>query len=119
MNTRKIQKQAGGLVKNALIVTAGFAAAKIITSKVGAISGNPILAILVPVAGGLLAANMLPKGFGAPVAVGMGVAGAVNAVQTLAPSVANSIGLAGPLQVTYPGSLSVPGVSGYGDVVVE
>lgn len=119
MNTRKLSKQAGGLVQNALKVTAGFAVAKIITSKIAVVQANPVLSIAVPVIGGIIAGNMLPKSFGPAVAVGMAVAGGVNAVQTLAPSVANQIGLAGPLSVTYPASLVMPGVAGYGDVVVE
>jgi len=137
MNTAKIQRQAGGLVQSALKVTAGFAIAKLITSKVDYIAGNeekdikanPILAIAVPFIGALVAGNMLPKGIGPQIAVGMGVAGAVNAVQQLAPTVAGEIGLAGPMQVTYPGTFVMPGVagygsgysgvSGYGDAVVE
>lgn len=119
MNRRRITKQAGGLIQNALKVTAGFAVAKIITSRVPVIAANPILAIAVPIAGGLLAGNVLPKGIGPGVAVGMGVAAAVNAVQGLAPTVANQIGLAGPLSATFPQSLVMPGVAGYGDVVVE
>lgn len=119
MNTRRMKKQAGGLIQNSLKVAAGFAVAKLITSKLAIVQANPILGIAVPFVGAMIAGNALPKGFGPAVAVGMAVAGAVNGVQQLAPSVANSIGLAGPLSANYPGTFVMPGVAGYGDVVVE
>jgi hypothetical protein len=119
MNTRRVKKQAGSLIQNSLKAAAGFAVAKVITSKVGIIQSNPILGIAVPFVGAMFAGSVLPKGIAPAFAVGMAVAGAVNGVQQLAPTIANTIGLAGPLDVRYSGSLVMPGVAGYGDVVVE
>lgn len=104
------------IITDGLPVAAGFVAASML-SKVPFVQQNPILTAAAPLAGALAVSSFMGKKGGA-LATGMVVAGVVNGVRTLAPSVAPVVGLAG---TPYRSTL-LPGVAGqnnYPGVVVE
>lgn len=87
----------------ALKVTGGVVAANAL-QKIPFVAANPIVGAAAPIVLAMFGGKM----FGAEIATGMIVGGTINAVKTLAPSVATTVGLGTPYA-----SYNNPGVAGY------
>lgn len=98
----------GQIVNNDLPITGGFIAGNMVANLPFA-QTNPILSAVLPIAGGIVTPMVLKSDLGKNLGAGMVVAGVVNGVKTLLPSVAPIAGLAG---VPYRSTL-LPGVAGH------
>ncbi|MEL6357581.1 MAG: hypothetical protein AAFQ37_11700, partial [Bacteroidota bacterium] len=104
------------LLSDGLPVAGGFIAGSML-NQLSFVQQNPILSAAAPIAGAIVTPMVLGKRskMGKNLALGMAVAGVVNGIKVLAPSVAPLAGLSG---VPYRSVLS-PGVSGMPSVYVD
>jgi len=100
-------KQITSVVKTGAGVAAGLIAANFI-SQLSFAQSNPIVKVLLPVAGAIAVKSFVGKS-GNSVALGMAAQGVNQAVKTYLPSVATTVGLSG---TNYMQSTRLPGVSG-------
>ncbi|MEO1256750.1 MAG: hypothetical protein AAFY41_17950 [Bacteroidota bacterium] len=109
-------KLKGNLLSNGLPVAGGFIAGSML-NQIEFVRKNPILSAAAPIMGGIATASLSGRRNVTVkrVAQGMIVAGIVNGIKVLAPSVAPLAGLSG---VPYRSVLS-PGVSGMPSVYVD
>ncbi|MEO0873809.1 MAG: hypothetical protein AAFY48_04300, partial [Bacteroidota bacterium] len=85
---------AGQIVSNGLPVAGGFIAGNMVANLPFA-QANPLLAAVLPIGAGIVTPMVLKSDTGISLGIGMAVAGVVNGVKTLLPSVAPIAGLTG------------------------
>lgn len=102
------------VIKGGAQVAAGFAVAGMLTRAQFA-QANPILGIVLPIAGAIAAKSFLGKG-GDSIALGMVAQGVNQGIKQYAPGVAQTVGLSG---TNYYQSTYLPGVAGTGDIIFD
>jgi hypothetical protein len=110
MNTKKLTP----LLKTGAGVAAGLIAANMV-SNLSFAQANPMLKIILPIAGAFAVNSFMGKS-GGSIAMGMVAQGVNQGIKTYLPSVAATVGLSG---TNYYRSTMLPGVSGSGDIIFD
>ncbi len=105
-------------IKNVVTTGAGVAAGLVAANMVSNLSfaqSNPILRVVLPIAGAMAVKSFMGKG-GDSIALGMAAQAVTQGVRTYLPGVASSVGIGG---TSFYKSTYLPGVSGGGGIVFD